>query len=346
MNGRIIRDKIINHALRQAWQHFFPEGKFPVYAIYLEIPFDTVDINVHPTKHEVRFENARFIHDFIVQTIQEVLSSQDAVDKNGVQEEIYAQDNTLLTDIVERKPAQDFSRNIPPVNTYIPFAVEQEKITATHNFYHNLLEKNTAYAKESTPQYAITNNSSLTQPTHPTTDFTTQDFSQEIHVQSFFDEYIILFIKTTLYVLDLNQGLTQAITELLTGKKARETKILQKPLVISLNEKSSCFLEELIAIVQPYEVSMSRLNTHQGIIRSLPELLTYLDWEKLLHTISHKSVALSEHSLLQLLPQHLNIPTLISEIEHLLLQLSSYFSLLEKNACLKKVDKKLLSQLW
>ncbi|PHS24334.1 MAG: DNA mismatch repair protein MutL [Methylophaga sp.] len=77
INGRVIRDRVINHAIRQAYAETIPAGRQAAYVLYLTIPLDTVDINVHPTKHEVRFRNARLIHGLIISAIQEALSSTD-----------------------------------------------------------------------------------------------------------------------------------------------------------------------------------------------------------------------------------------------------------------------------
>ena len=77
INGRVIRDRLINHAIRQAYGEQIPLGRQPAYALYLTIPLDHVDINVHPTKHEVRFRNARLIHGLIISAIQEALTSEE-----------------------------------------------------------------------------------------------------------------------------------------------------------------------------------------------------------------------------------------------------------------------------
>ncbi|MFT6926511.1 MAG: DNA mismatch repair protein MutL [Psychromonas sp.] len=69
INGRVIRDKLINHAIRQVYAYSLPQGKFPAYVIYIECNPDQVDVNVHPSKHEVRFHQARWVHDFIVSTL-------------------------------------------------------------------------------------------------------------------------------------------------------------------------------------------------------------------------------------------------------------------------------------
>ncbi len=78
INGRIIRDRIINHAIRQAFAEHIPVGRHPVYVLYFTLPLDRVDINVHPTKHEVRFRDARRIHGLITRTLQEALTLPSA----------------------------------------------------------------------------------------------------------------------------------------------------------------------------------------------------------------------------------------------------------------------------
>jgi len=82
VNGRMIRDKVITHAVRQAFQDTLFPGRFPVYVLHLEMDADQVDVNVHPTKHEVRFRQGRLIHDFLFYSLREALA-QDAGDKSG-----------------------------------------------------------------------------------------------------------------------------------------------------------------------------------------------------------------------------------------------------------------------
>ncbi|MGD8925396.1 MAG: hypothetical protein PVG20_01015, partial [Thioalkalispiraceae bacterium] len=73
INGRIIRDRIINHALRSAYQHILPTGRHAAYVLHLDVDPAVVDINVHPTKHEVRFRESRVIHDFVSRSIRDAL---------------------------------------------------------------------------------------------------------------------------------------------------------------------------------------------------------------------------------------------------------------------------------
>ena len=73
VNGRAVHDKLIGHAVRQAYRDVMFHGRQPVFVVYLELPFNEVDVNVHPTKHEVRFRNSRSVHDFIFGTLNRLL---------------------------------------------------------------------------------------------------------------------------------------------------------------------------------------------------------------------------------------------------------------------------------
>ena len=75
VNGRMMRDKLINHAIRQAYQTQLGEDQQPAYVLYLEIDPHQVDVNVHPAKHEVRFHQSRLVHDFIWQGVMSVLQA-------------------------------------------------------------------------------------------------------------------------------------------------------------------------------------------------------------------------------------------------------------------------------
>lgn len=77
VNGRAVRDRTLNHAIKQAYQELLPAGRVPAYVLYLELDPEQVDVNVHPTKHEVRFSEARQVHDFISRAVAEALEPKD-----------------------------------------------------------------------------------------------------------------------------------------------------------------------------------------------------------------------------------------------------------------------------
>ncbi len=75
INRRVVRDKILSHAIRQAYQDVIYQQRYSVVVLYLTIDPELVDINVHPTKAEVRFRESRLIHDFVVKSVQGALAA-------------------------------------------------------------------------------------------------------------------------------------------------------------------------------------------------------------------------------------------------------------------------------
>ncbi|MFT5519847.1 MAG: DNA mismatch repair protein MutL [Enterobacterales bacterium] len=95
VNNRPVRDKVLNHAIRQAYQSFIPEGRVPAYVLYLCLDPRKVDVNVHPTKHEVRFHDARLIHDLLVQSIERGLAEgKELIDNECLEERLPQEFNT------------------------------------------------------------------------------------------------------------------------------------------------------------------------------------------------------------------------------------------------------------
>jgi len=102
VNGRGMRDKLILHALRQAYESVLALPEQPAFVVYLTIDPKEVDVNVHPAKHEVRFQQSRLVHDFICKAICDALSSSAGAQDTMLQEPSQQPSHDYIRPLVQR----------------------------------------------------------------------------------------------------------------------------------------------------------------------------------------------------------------------------------------------------
>lgn len=98
VNGRVVKDKVLSHAIRSAYLDSIEEGRYPCYVLYLTIAPDVIDVNVHPTKQEVRFTDSRLVHEWLAMTLrnalQDALTIKIAVDAESWPENVAVENDT------------------------------------------------------------------------------------------------------------------------------------------------------------------------------------------------------------------------------------------------------------
>lgn len=119
VNGRMMRDKTINHAIRQAYGEHIAQGDYPAFVLFLDLDPTHVDVNVHPAKHEVRFHQGRLVHDFILQGVLQALQPQaDLITASSVS----------VDKVHESFPVyvQDRNRQAAGANMFVPPLTDNE----------------------------------------------------------------------------------------------------------------------------------------------------------------------------------------------------------------------------
>lgn len=142
VNGRMVKDRLIAHAIKQAYQDVLYGHRHPAFIVYLTMDPEGVDVNAHPAKHEVRFRESRFVHDFLFRTIHQVVA-KPLLEMQGNQQSSNAASEFIqpMSEPIQQQSRLNFnpsyssnnasstfqsSRNDQPVNVYAALGLDQK----------------------------------------------------------------------------------------------------------------------------------------------------------------------------------------------------------------------------
>ncbi len=132
INGRYIRDRVVQHAVMEGYRHLLMKGRYPVVVLFLQIDPAQVDVNVHPTKHEVRFREQGMVHDFISQSLSQALKPAEwLADPSAAREPAVsppANAAQATEPPVVHETASSYRRADPQVPTAMPWRSAPESV--------------------------------------------------------------------------------------------------------------------------------------------------------------------------------------------------------------------------
>jgi len=202
VNGRMMRDKLINHAIRQAFADSLPSEGYPAFVLYLQLDHREVDVNVHPAKHEVRFHQGRYIHDFIYSVIHGAIIEANNANKSIPEADEYISNETLNHNIIGQSIEQSTERSteyITPLRTVndttsAPYQHVNQKSNVTKS-------ASTAYQALMTPVVSDEQNESHVGQSLFTPQSENKSVIQILHIEQ--EKYALCFVENNLRLLDL-----------------------------------------------------------------------------------------------------------------------------------------------
>ncbi|MEZ9340363.1 DNA mismatch repair endonuclease MutL [Vibrio splendidus] len=129
VNGRMMRDKLINHAIRQSYETSLRPDQFATYVLFIELDPHQVDVNVHPAKHEVRFHQARLVHDFIYQALSDGLAQSKQINAVPIKQSAFHQSEATNYQQDNAIPESSDATSYPTQESTVPAYSDQNPVS-------------------------------------------------------------------------------------------------------------------------------------------------------------------------------------------------------------------------
>lgn len=255
VNGRVVRDKLVNHAVRQAYHDVLYGNRHPAFVLFLEIAPQQVDVNVHPTKHEVRFRESRLVHDFIYRRLHDVLAG---VRPGNVESSVIAHHHEPH---FHQRPMQ--------------FKVQEQM-----SVYRQLHEPLKISEKMEIPSSTALPVADQSMTTEPTLGFALAQLR---------NIYILAENSDGLILVDMHAAHERVLYEQLKRNVAERKCVAQPlliPLTIHLSEREANGIEQQQEIFQRLGMRIDRVSQESVVVREVPDLLRDSQLDQLVRDIA------------------------------------------------------------
>ncbi len=262
VNGRVVRDKLVSHAVRQAYRDVLYHGRHPAYVLYLELDASVVDVNVHPTKHEVRFRDGRSVHDFIFRSLHHALA-----------------------EVSPAHSAQDFELPPPEASIAVAPPRQQGMSLGTHGA-PEVREELRAYQQFTRPMAGAGDRSEAPHPPMPDTESDIPPLGYA--VAQLKGIYILAENAAGMVIVDMHAAHERIVYERMKQARLGEG-IKAQPLLVPQNvavsaREADC-AEGQLGFFESLGFTIERIGEEALVIREVPALLRDSDVAQLLRDV-------------------------------------------------------------
>ena len=269
VNGRVVKDKLLSHAIRQAYKDVLHHIKYPSYILYLSLDPKLVDVNVHPTKHEVRFRDSRLVHDFIFGKLNKALAG------TRVTENEHYQKHSLGFEKATAEPV-NFNQSVSDYNNQNTFDLYKTLITPSSSsslIFSNIKTKEVINGEESIQPFNFSNQNSSA------VDFNI-DFPLGFALAQLKGIYILAQNKHGLIIIDMHAAHERILYEEIKNawsKRENMSQSLLIPVTYSLSKKQITILEDHQEIFNKLGFLIEVIGDDVIVVREIPIFLKNKD---------------------------------------------------------------------
>jgi DNA mismatch repair protein MutL len=274
VNGRVVKDKLVTHAIRQAYRDVLFHGRHPAYVLYLELDPKVVDVNVHPTKHEVRFRDGRSVHDFLFRALHKALADVRP------DEQLPASELAQQAMVSEQAPLQ---QNMGLGYQSSPITGVNEKIAAYQNLQQSAgssgsIATGTSFSSNA---YAVP---SMDELATGNTEIPPLGFA----IAQLKGIYILAENANGLVVVDMHAAHERIIYERM--KQARDEQGIQAqpllvPQTIAVSDREASCAQEHNEVFSGLGFMVERMSEESLVVRQVPVMLASANVEQLVRDV-------------------------------------------------------------
>ncbi len=283
VNGRAIKDKLVTHAVRQAYQDVLFHGRHPAFVLYLELDPATVDVNVHPTKHEVRFRDSRMVHDFLFRSLHHALAEVRPQDQlpGGEAAPMQLQGGTQTSGL----EAGEFKQQ--EAMSFRPQASGFSAPSYSGEAHKNLGEAMPAY------QQLYSAQSSTAPSEAPASMAQLEESNEEVPplgyaIAQLKGIYILAENAQGLIVVDMHaahERITYERMKLAVAEQGLQTQPMLVPETIAVSQKEADYADQNLEVFKSLGFELQRVGPESLLIRQIPVILNRANVEQLVRDV-------------------------------------------------------------
>ena len=273
VNGRVIRDKLVAHAIKQAYRDVLFEGRHAAFVLYLELDPALVDVNVHPTKHEVRFRDGRLIHDFLFSALHRALADVRPADQLPPDDASRFSEFTNTLQLSEQTRMPLFSPGVVAYNS----RTNTDPVTPRQ--VHDQLNSYSSFRSGYSPQNSETSPVSSNDDDMPPLGYA---------IAQLHGIYVLAQNAQGLIIVDMHaahERMTYEHMKLAADAEGIRSQPLLVPLAVAVSEAEADCAEEQQEYLGRLGLIVERLGPETLSVRQIPAILRNANVEQLLRDV-------------------------------------------------------------